>query len=75
MALIPWYRWLILEFFSERETFIDDVPIMGDVDDMMEVDYADSMEATTLVMGGGDVAIMADVEDMQESTVGMRTNI
>ena len=49
---------------------MDDVPIMGDVDDM-EVDYADTLEATTLVMGGSDVAIMADVEeDMEESTVG-----
>ena len=49
---------------------MDDVPIMGDVDDM-EVDYSDTLEATTLVMGGSDVAIMADVEDMEESTVGM----
>ena len=44
---------------------MDDVEIMDDVDNM-EVDYADSMEATTLVMGGGDVAIMADVEDMKK---------
>ena len=44
---------------------MDDVPIMDDVDDM-EVDYADSLEATTLVMGGGDVAIMEDVEDLKE---------
>ena len=70
-SLIPWYRVLILGFFSEGETFMDDVPIMGDVDDM-EVDYSDTLEATTLVMGGSDVAIMADVEeDMEESTVGM----
>ena len=51
-----------------------DVPIMGDVDDM-EVDYADTLEATTLVMGGSDVAIMADVEDMEESTVGTITKM
>ena len=43
---------------------MDDVPIMGDVDD-----------ATTLVMGGSDVAIMADVEDMEESTVGTITKM
>ena len=44
---------------------MDDVEIMDDVDNM-EVDYADSMDATTLVMGGCDVAIMADVEDLKE---------
>ena len=44
---------------------MDDVEIMDDVDSM-EVDYAGSMYATTLVMGGGDVAIMADVEDLKE---------
>ena len=54
---------------------MDDVPIMGDVDDM-EVDYSDTLEATTLVLGGSDVAIMADVEeDMEESTVGMIINM
>ena len=54
---------------------MDDVPIMGDVDDM-EVDYSDTLEATTLVMGGSDVAIMADVEeDMEESTVGTITKM
>ena len=63
--MIPWYRVLILEFFSEGKTFMHDVEIMDDVDSM-EVDYADSMDATTLVMGGGDVAIMADVEDLKE---------
>ena len=56
MALIPWHRWVILEFFSEVEIFMDDVNSMGD----------DTLEATTLVMGGSDVAIMADVEDLKE---------
>ena len=35
----------------------------------------DTLEATTLVMGGSDVAIMADVEDMEESTVGTITKM
>ena len=70
MALIPWYRWFILEFFSEGETFIPnelatpDPPSTGT--SIMNVDYADSLETTTLAMGGGDVAIMDDVDDMEE---------
>ena len=46
---------------------MDDVNSMGD----------DTLEATTFVMGGSDVAIMADVEDidMEESTVGTITKM